>query len=175
MYLFSSLLSAIDTLPVNMAQEFFSFTYSPDILIYDKFSYPDLPTLLEKDIDSNYMDDYSHECFSTNHKLLIIPSGENGGHVILTSLYTDWGYAHSQATSAEIKIMRDLVTFAKNPNLPIPMYNLEENAKPEITLDVVVKNNTDSPAGKVKVIVSDPNREIVLYESEEACISNCKA
>ncbi len=49
--------------------------------------------------------------------LLYYPYGN--GTVILTSLFTDWGLAHSQASSAELKLVRDLVTFAKNPQLPL--------------------------------------------------------
>ncbi len=48
--------------------------------------------------------------------LIYYPYGE--GTVILTSMFTDWGLAHSQASSAELKLVRDLVTFAKNPQSP---------------------------------------------------------
>lgn len=53
--------------------------------------------------------------------MITYPYGENGGRVILTSLFTDWAYAHSQASEAELKIVRDLITWAKNPNLTIPI------------------------------------------------------
>jgi hypothetical protein len=57
--------------------------------------------------------------------LLYYPYGD--GHVILTSMYTDWGAAHSQASAGELNLVRDLITFAKNPSLPIPMHKLTQS------------------------------------------------
>jgi len=37
------------------------------------------------------------------------------GRVIVSSLFTDWGYAHSQATQDELKIVRDMISWAKKP------------------------------------------------------------
>jgi len=88
------------------------------------------------------------------------------GTVILTSMFTDWASAHSQATTSEIKIFRDLVTFAKNPRLPIPMYNLEENPTPVINLNVQVKNNTEFTASKAILKVYSPDRATLLHELE---------
>lgn len=270
--------------PINIDQEFFNCSYYPDILIYNKFNYPDLPQLLEQYQGFSYINDYVHDHFSNQHKILIIPSGElmgdenseiikaaleqfvasggtllvlsqqydthyenlmplpenetlkaygwrqdqscyngsvyfegihpivssstnqlltaavdgyfsqwpanatvilnrtknkeaallyypygeNGGHVIFASLYTDWGHSHSQATLAEINAVRDLITFAKNPALPIPMYNLENNPTPEILLNIKVKNNSDTLTSKVKLIAYTPDRQTVLFETEQA-------
>jgi len=73
--------------------------------------------------------------------LLYYPYGE--GNVILTSLYTDWGSSHSQATTTEIGIFRDLITFARNPKLPIPSYDLSENSNPAVSLNISVANLTE--------------------------------
>jgi len=98
--------------------------------------------------------------------MLYYPYGN--GTVILTSLYTDWGYAHSQATLMELRVVRDLITFAKNPHLPIPMYDLTENVTPSINLNVNVKNNAETPAAKVKLKAYTPDRKRVLYTIEQA-------
>ncbi len=102
--------------------------------------------------------------------LLYYPYGN--GTVILTSMFTDWAYTHSQATISEIKIIRDLITFAKNPHLPIPMYNLEENPTPAINLNVQVENNTEFTAAKAKLMVYTPDRNILLYSLEASASLN---
>jgi hypothetical protein len=101
-----------------------------------------------------------------NPCLLYYPYGQ--GTVILTSLYTDWGAAHSQASAGELKLVRDLVTFAKNPSLPIPMHKLTQEETPQVSLTLNIKNDTESPAAKVKIKVLSPDRKKVLYESEQA-------
>jgi hypothetical protein len=98
--------------------------------------------------------------------LLYYPYGN--GTVILTSLYTDWGYAHSQATLAELRVVRDLITFAKNPNLPIPMYDLSENFNPFISLNVTVKNSAETSASRAILRVYTPDRKRVLHTIEQA-------
>jgi hypothetical protein len=103
--------------------------------------------------------------------LLFYPYGDNGGHVILTSLFTDSGSVRSQASASELKIMRDLITFAKDPKA-IPMFNLEANPAPGVTLDVLVKNNTEETAAKVKLIASTPDRDLVLCELEQSISIN---
>jgi len=104
--------------------------------------------------------------------VIAYPYGPNGGHVILTSMYTDWGYAHSQASSAELRIVRDLITWAKNPSMPVPMFNLADNPTPAITLNVKARNNAEFPASTVKIKVYTPDRGQVLYESEQGTTLN---
>ena len=98
--------------------------------------------------------------------MLYYPYGN--GTVILTSLYTDWGYAHSQATLMELRVVRDLITFAKNPQLPIPMYDLTENVTPSINLNVNIKNNAETPVSKAILKAYTPDRKRVLYTIEQA-------
>jgi hypothetical protein len=281
-YSMTSLLASIAALPLNTDQEFFSFSYYPDILIYDKYNYLDLPGLLDNFDGFSNINDYVHDSFSNNHRLLIVPSGEfmgdenseiikqaleyfvesggtllvlsqqydthienlvpvpdgeplnfygwrqdqscyyssvyfkgmhpvvssssgellsgavdgyfdawpststvllnrtknreaallyypyGNGTVILTSLYTDWGYAHSQATLAELRVVRDLITFAKNPNLSIPMYDLNENFNPSISLNVTIKNSAETPVSKAILKAYTPDRNRVLHTIEQA-------
>ena len=98
--------------------------------------------------------------------LLYYPYGD--GHVFLTSMYTDWGAAHSQASAGELKLVRDLITFAKNPSLPIPMHKLTQDETAQINLTLKIKNDCEFPAVKVKTKVLSPNRKTVLYENEQS-------
>jgi len=90
--------------------------------------------------------------------LLYYKYGE--GTVILTTLYTDWGYAHSQASSSELNIVRDLLTFARDTESEIPMYNITETANPKIKLNLKLRNDTEYDAVKAKIRVLTPSRDI---------------
>ena len=102
----------------------------------------------------------------SNQQPCLISYPYGNGTVILTSMYSDWGAAHSQASASELRLVRDLVTFAKNPNLAIPMYNLTSDPHPDISLNVMVKNESESAASMVKLKVYTPDRKTVLYETE---------
>jgi hypothetical protein len=97
--------------------------------------------------------------------LLYYPYGL--GFSILSNQYPDWGAAHSQLSTSELRLFRSLVTFAKNPGLPIPMFNLAQNPTPEINLNVTAENKSDTPAAKVKLVALTPDRNTVLYEIEQ--------
>ncbi|MCP4148843.1 MAG: hypothetical protein GY757_13940, partial [bacterium] len=97
--------------------------------------------------------------------LLYYPAG--AGKVFAASLFSDWALAHSQATRNELNLIRDLISFAKNPDLPIPMINLAGNPTPVVELDVKITNNTETQASKVKLTVYSPNRQIVLHEEDQ--------
>jgi len=64
--------------------------------------------------------------------MLAYPYGE--GRVVVTSMFEDWGYSHGQSTAQGRAIVRDLITWAKNPDLEIPEYNLRNNPDPELSL-----------------------------------------
>jgi hypothetical protein len=71
------------------------------------------------------------------------------------------------ASTAELKITRDLLVFAKNPGLPILMVDLEKEPIPSITRDVVVRNLTEETAIKAILKVYTPDRDRVLYETQQ--------
>ena len=258
----------------------FTFSYYPEILIYNKYEFYEMERLLNRSQADNFIDDYEHIDFSNEHKVLVVPSGElmgdrdseliksafsrfveNGGTllvlgqqygedvdrlvpipdgeclqsygwrqdqscynsslyfrdmhpalsgltdvrptagvdgyfpvypssstillrrisnqepallyypygngtVILTSLYTDFGLAHSQASSEELRLVRDLFTFAKNTKLDIPMFDLAKDATPTINLFAKILNATESSATKMKFRISTPNRSRILFETE---------
>jgi len=100
--------------------------------------------------------------------MLAYPYGE--GMVVVTSLYEDWGSANWQSTAQGRAIIRDLITWAKNIDLGIPEYNLRKNANPEVSLSLEVKNLSDKPTSKVKVLWLDPDRNLILEEDKLASI-----
>ncbi|MCP5105302.1 MAG: hypothetical protein GY950_18080 [bacterium] len=108
----------------------------------------------------------------TNHNpaMLYYPYGM--GKVIITALYTDWAYGRSQATTSELNIIRDLITFAKKPDLPIPMHNIAENGTPAIQLNVNVENSTEETTSKVILKVYTPDRKQVIFETTASTALN---
>ncbi|MGD2092848.1 MAG: CARDB domain-containing protein, partial [Candidatus Aminicenantes bacterium] len=93
---------------------------------------------------------------------------ETGG-VILCSLFTDWAAAHGQSTLLERNLVRDLITFSKNIHKEIPLYSFADNSSIQVNLEEVnIKNNSEVPAAKVKIIAYNPDRNKVLYETEQS-------
>ena len=103
----------------------------------------------------------------TNNEPVLLHYKYGQGSVILTSLYSDWGYAHSQASEFELKIVRDLITFARNPDLSIPTFDMDVIPNPFIGLNVDVKNDSEYPAAKVRLAAYTPDRNITLHEVEQ--------
>jgi ligand-binding sensor domain-containing protein len=91
------------------------------------------------------------------------------GGVIVASLFTDWAAAHGQSTLLERRLVRDLITFAKNTRKEIPLYSFENTSSIQVELqEVNIKNNSEIPAAKVKLMVLTPDRDKVLYETERS-------
>jgi len=81
------------------------------------------------------------------------------GKVIVSSFYSDWGFARSQATNDEIAIIRDVISWAKQPaNLP------EFRPGNLASMPVSVENNTTIDAARVKLTVYNPDRTALLVE-----------
>jgi hypothetical protein len=81
------------------------------------------------------------------------------GRVVVSALYSDWGYTHAQATQDEIKIIRDLLAWAKAPAV-LPEWHRGEM----ISVPVTVWNNASVVAASVKFLISDPDRKTTLAE-----------
>ena len=99
--------------------------------------------------------------------MLTYPYGE--GRVVVTSMYEDWGFGHWQYTVQGRAIVRDLITWAQNFRLEIPEYNLRNNQKPEVALNLEIKNLSKKTAEEVKILWLDPDRS--LYFEEEKLVS----
>lgn len=90
---------------------------------------------------------------SNAYNVLSIPQGES---------FNAYGWSqdssclrHSvyfESIHPEIKIIRDLITFAKNPHLAIPMFDLANNP-----------TQTETPASRAKLVAYTPDRKTVLY------------
>ncbi|MBI4686041.1 MAG: hypothetical protein HY755_12730 [Nitrospirae bacterium] len=85
------------------------------------------------------------------------------GKVIISSMFSDWGYAHSQATQDEIKIVRDIISWAKAPaQLP------EIKPGQSVQVQVEVKNNTTTDATSIKIQIYNPDRATAVSEQQLA-------
>jgi hypothetical protein len=75
---FTSLMASLSAFPLNLNtdQDFFSYSYYPDILIYNKFDTGAMEHLLDRFMPGNYINDSIHDHFSNKHRLLIVPAGE---------------------------------------------------------------------------------------------------
>ena len=81
------------------------------------------------------------------------------GKVIVTSMYSDYAYGHSQASSEEIALVRDMVSWAKAPaQLP------EVRPGDAVSLTLNMTNLTNTPATSAKVQVYSPDRSTLLSE-----------
>jgi hypothetical protein len=81
------------------------------------------------------------------------------GKVIVTSMYSDFAYGHSQASSEEITLVRDLISWAKQPaNLP--------QIKPgeTVSLTVELKNDATADAASAKLLIYNPDKSVLLSE-----------
>ena len=99
--------------------------------------------------------------------MLAYPCGE--GWVVVTSAYEDWACTHWQSTTQGRAIVRDLITWAKNPDLEISEYNLRDNPDPEVTLNLEIKNISNEAGSGLKILWLDPDRN--LYFEEEKLVS----
>jgi hypothetical protein len=73
--------------------------------------------------------------------MIAYPYGENGGMVYLSATYPDWSLAHGACTLSELKLVRDLLSYLKNPHLPIPMFDMSTNQTVQVQLNVKKKYN----------------------------------
>ncbi|NWF51912.1 MAG: hypothetical protein HXY47_02400, partial [Nitrospirae bacterium] len=81
------------------------------------------------------------------------------GKVVVTSMYSDWAYGHSQASKEEIALVRDLISWAKKPA------TLQEIKPGEtITINISVKNISTEDATSIKFLIHDPDRKNLLKE-----------
>ncbi|MDI6703293.1 MAG: Ig-like domain-containing protein [bacterium] len=93
--------------------------------------------------------------------MLMYPYGK--GIVIVSGFYEDWAYGNSQSTKDGRNLVRDLVTFAKDPDKHIPEYRGEEKINEQLT----IRNDQLTIAERIKVRVYDPDKnELVSYNQE---------
>ena len=144
--------------------------------VYGSIKHPALSSLTYDRASAavdGYIDKYPEDSVvllrrTKNRKPALLYYKYGEGTVILTTLYTDWGYAHSQASGQELNIVRDLLTFARDVDSEIPMYNITETANPKIKLNLKLKNDTEYDAVKAKIRVLTPSRELFKASKPKA-------
>jgi len=89
------------------------------------------------------------------------------GTVIISSLYSDWGYGHNQTSSEELRLIRDLTTWALNPEMEIPEFYRDSS----VSVPVFIKYtaNDTIPATSAIIKIYTPDRD--LYDSLSLPIS----
>jgi hypothetical protein len=88
--------------------------------------------------------------------------GENGGMVYLSVSYPEWALVHGACTLSELKLVRDLLSYLKNPHLPIKMFDISTNPTVQAQLNVKIKNTTEFTAAKVLLKTYTPFRDRVV-------------
>jgi len=83
------------------------------------------------------------------------------GWVVVSTLYSDWSYAHGGITLDETALIRDLISWAKNPDREIKEYKPSQT----VNINVPVTNHTDTTSNSVLLTLLDPNKNVV-YRTE---------
>ena len=81
------------------------------------------------------------------------------GKVIISTLYSDWIYGHQQLTRAERSLVRDLISWAKDPDKEIPEY--EPGDLVEEQLSVTNNQLNTQTAATARIDIIEPDREIL--------------
>jgi len=81
------------------------------------------------------------------------------GKVIVSSMYSDFAMSHNQASSEELVLVRDIISWAKKPEqLP------EIRPGEAVSVSVSVKNVTTTDAASIKFLIYNPDRTTVVSE-----------
>ena len=89
--------------------------------------------------------------------LIMYPHGN--GRVIATTMYSDWAFAHGQASPEETALVRDMISWAKDATI-LP----EISPGGTVDLNLEVNNLTSESAANIKYYVYDPDRKNLLQE-----------
>jgi len=102
--------------------------------------------------------------------MLSYPYGK--GLVIASTLYSDWSYLHGQiswghwtgsSTSDEINLIRDMLSFVKDPMGEIPDYREGE----EVNLQLTIYNYQLAIAEKIEIKLYDPDKNELISDTQE--------
>jgi hypothetical protein len=89
------------------------------------------------------------------------------GTVIVSSLYTDWGYGHNQSSAAELNLIRDLTTWALDPDIDIPEFYRDSAVSVPVAIKYTVSDTSTATTAIIKIYT--PDRK--LYDSLSIPIS----
>jgi hypothetical protein len=71
------------------------------------------------------------------------------------------------ASTSELRIVRDLLAFGRNPGLPTLLVDLETEPTPTIARELAVRNPTAETAVKAILKVYPPDKDQVLFETQQ--------
>jgi hypothetical protein len=100
--------------------------------------------------------------------MIAYPYGDNGGMIYLSDSYPDWSLLHGACTLPELKLVRDTISYLKNPHLQIPMFDVSANPTVQVQLNVKIKNTTEFTAAKALLKTYTPFRDRVVFETEQS-------
>jgi hypothetical protein len=100
--------------------------------------------------------------------MIAYPYGDNGGMVYLSATYPDWSLLHGACSLSELKLIRDTISYLKNPLLQIPMFDVSTNPTAQVQLNVKIKNTTELTAAKAILKTYTPFRDRVVFETEQS-------
>ncbi|MEO0293436.1 MAG: Ig-like domain-containing protein [candidate division WOR-3 bacterium] len=83
------------------------------------------------------------------------------GTIILSSLYSDWSYGHNQCSQGELNLLRDLTTWAVNPDMEIPEFYKDSAVAVPVSIKYTANDTVRARAAIIKVYTPDR----VLYDS----------
>jgi len=92
-----------------------------------------------------------------NQMPAMVKYGYDQGEVVVLTFFTDWNYGHGGWTQDEINLIRDLISWAKNPEKEIEEYKPGET----VNINIPVSNHTDSPSNSVLLTLLGPNRNTI--------------
>jgi len=79
------------------------------------------------------------------------------GWVVASTLFSDWSYGHGGMTEDELNLVRDLISWAKNPDKEIKEYKPGEM----VSINAPVTNHIGNPSNSILLTVLDPNRNVI--------------
>ncbi|MFN2182755.1 MAG: RHS repeat-associated core domain-containing protein, partial [Anaerolineae bacterium] len=89
------------------------------------------------------------------------PSETEGGYVMATTVYDDWGETNFQASRDALVLLRDMLSWAFEPEEILPEYGPGD----AIDLPITVQNGTGQEAASVDLLLLGPNRQVAHTQS----------
>jgi len=96
--------------------------------------------------------------------MIMYPYG--GGHVIATTMYTDFALSHGQANQTEVNFIQNITSWAKKPADLI-----EINLGEAVNLNIDLTNFVDIDAVSAKFTILDPGKKVINEQTQNLAIS----
>jgi hypothetical protein len=104
---------------------------------------------------------------SGNDEAAMITYSCGKGHVVATSLYEDMAAALVKSTSQGASLLRDLISWAKNPERKIPEIMISKNETHALQASLEVVNLSRQDARRINILWQYPDRKLFLKESKD--------